>query len=277
LEVDYGSDDDDDDESVADQQNVLDTLEPAALIQDALDAAQDYGDGTVIQDIQPKAEDVEDFVLAGDSNTSILADKQDMMDIDEAALDVSMLKATSRDPILGSNPASRGGDVELFSAQAKLSSKTSIYAPLRDHIAYSDDAKLVLGLDDFHNLVDAALPPPSDLLSIFPDLQPLGLFDIPSVIVPSTNEGKKRSEKRLERDDPTRRSEDTTYTKLFPSGEFMHSKPTLLGPLHPSKYFEDGQWVMEETPVFPDSDSSTKISENTLSGRHSSAANYMHY
>lgn len=270
LEVDYGSDDDDDDdESVVDQQNILDALEPALLIQDALDAAQDDGNWAVMQDVQPKAEDVENSVLAGDSNTSILADKHNMMDIDVAAPDIPTLKASSSDPILGPNSASRNNDVELPPAQAKLSSKANIYAPVRERIAYSNDDKLILGPDDFHNLVDDTLLPPSDLSTIFPDLQPLSLFDVPSVIVPSINEGKKRSEKRLERDDPSRRSEDTTYTKLFPCGEFMYSKPTLLGPLQPSKYFKDGRWVMEDSAVFPDSENSTRISENTLSGKYS--------
>jgi chromatin modification-related protein VID21 len=277
LEVDYGSedDDDDDDESVVEQQNVLDTLEPAVLIQDVLDTAQDDGNWTAVQDVQPKTEGIEDSVFVGDGNTSTLIEKQDAMDIDGATPDVPKLKATSSDPTLGSNSASRNSDVELSAAQTKLSSKTDIYAPLRDRIAYSNDDKLLLGPEDFYNLTDDVLLPPSDLLTIFPDLQPLGLFDVPSAIVPSTNEGKKRSEKRSERDDPTRRSEDTTYTKLFPSGEFMYSKPTLLGPLHPSKYFKDGRWVMGENAVFPDSDSSARISDNNLSGERSSTTTYM--
>jgi chromatin modification-related protein VID21 len=117
--------------------------------------------------------------------------------------------------------------------------------------------------------MDDTLLPPSDLSSIFPDLQPFGLFDVTPTLAPSTNEGKKRSDKRSERDDPTKRSEDTTYTKLFPAGEFMYSKPTLLGPLYPSRYFKDSQWSSEESAVLPDSDSSARISDNVPSGERS--------
>jgi chromatin modification-related protein VID21 len=271
LEVDYGSDDDDDDdESVVDQQNVLDTLEPAVLIQDALDVAQADGNWTAVQDVRPKAEVVEDSVLVSDGTTNtLMVENQDTMDIDGAdgtAPDVPKLKATSSDPILSSNPASKNNDVGLSTAQTKSLSKTNIYAPLRDHIAYSNDDKLLLGPEDFHNLADDVLLPPADLSTIFPDLQPVGLSDVPPAIAPSTNEGKKRSEKRSERDDPARRSEDTTYTKLFPAGEFMYSKPTLLGPLHPSRYYKDGRWVIEESAVLPDSDGLARTSDNTLSG-----------
>jgi len=271
LEVDYGSDDDDDDddESVVDQRNVLDSLEPGVLIEDALDAAQDDGNRIAVQDVQLKAEDIEDsaFVSGGDTNP-LIVENQDMMDVDDAAPDIPKLKVTSSDPIISSKPASSNNDVECSAAPIKSSTKTNIYAPLRERIIYSND-RLLLGPDDFYNFVDDSLPPPPDLSTIFPDLQPLGLSDVIQAIVPNVTEGKKRSEKRSERDDPTRRSEDTTYTKLFPAGEFMYSKPTLLGPLHPSKYFKDGRWSMEENAVISDSDSSARIPDNSLSGERS--------
>lgn len=264
LEVDYGSDDDDDDdESVVDQQDVLDVLEPAALIQDALDVVPSDRNWAAVQDVQPKAEDVEDAILVSDGKTDDIPvePRQDAMDADGMAHDVPKLKVSSSDPILSSNSPARNNDIDPSTAHTKSPSK---YAPLRDSLVYSKDDKLLLGPDDFYNFVDDSLLPPPDLSAIFPDLQPLGLFD-PSV-VPNTGGGKKRSEKRSERDDPTKRSEDTTYTKLFPAGEFMFSKPTLLGPLHPSKFYKDGQWVMEESAVFPDSDSSSRLPDNSLSG-----------
>jgi chromatin modification-related protein VID21 len=265
LQVDYGSDeDDDDDESVVDQQNVLDTLDPAVLVEDALSAPQEDA-GT--HDKQPKVEDVEESISKGDGNAdTLIVEEQDAMKVDALVLDIPKLKATSSDPILGSNSAPRNNEVELAAIPAKSSLKTTIYAPLRESIIYSNDDKLFLGTDDFHNLLDDALLPPSDLSSIFPDLQPFGLFDVSATLAPSANEGKKRSDKRSERDDPTKRSEDTTYTKLFPAGEFMYSKPTLLGPLNPSRYFKNNQWSSEESAVLPDSDSSGRISDNVLSG-----------
>ena len=76
-----------------------------------------------------------------------------------------------------------------------------------------------------------------DLTTLFPNLQPLGLLDVHPGPVP--HEGKKKMEKRSDKDDPNKRIEDTTYTKLYPTRQFMYTKPTLLGPLQPFKHWKN--------------------------------------
>jgi chromatin modification-related protein VID21 len=152
---------------------------------------------------------------------------------------------------------------------------------LRDHIVYSDEQKLFLDQNDY-GLVKAdsfsadldfenSLSPP-DLSTIFPDLQPLGLLEVlPVVTSASIPEGKRRPEKR---DDRYKRVEDTTYTKLFPVGEFMHCKPTLLGPLQPSKRWKNGQWSsLDENAVAPECENpSGRISDENTSSECSSVS-----
>ena len=103
-----------------------------------------------------------------------------------------------------------------------------------------------------------------DFTTLFPDLQPLGLLDVHPGPVPS--EGKKKMEKRLDKDDPNKRIEDTTYTKLYPTGRFMYTKPTLLGPLQPSKHWKNGRWLStEETSIVPD-EGSGRIPDDSSNG-----------
>lgn len=291
LGVDYGSDDDDDDdEQEKDQQSVEDALEPASLIEDALNVNrrdQDQDNGPDI--FQPKAEDV-DVSLASQINTNAMdVDKQEslrgssttgtdeLMTRPERTLG---LKSTSNDPVLGSKSTSQSsnGDGEPVVPPTKSSSKTNIYTPLRERIAYSDDQKLFLELGDLDiTAIDNSLMgdhhfllPPSDLTAIFPDLQPLGLLDVAPVIPSSAApEGKKKSEKRSDRDDPNKRIEDTTYTKLFPTGRFMYSKPTLIGPLQPSKRWKDGRWgSLDDCSAATEPENSTRISDDSVNGEY---------
>ncbi|KAJ2983057.1 hypothetical protein NUW54_g10672 [Trametes sanguinea] len=72
---------------------------------------------------------------------------------------------------------------------------------------------------------------------------------------PVGQDGKKKSDRRGDRDDPNKRAEDTTYSKLAPMSKFMQIKPTLLGTLKPAKHWKDGHWErIEEAPVFADVD-----------------------
>ena len=78
-----------------------------------------------------------------------------------------------------------------------------------------------------------------DLTTLFPDLQPLGLLDVRPGLF--SNKGKKRMGKKLDKDDPNKRIEDTTYTKLYPTGRLMHTKPTLLGLHQLSEGWKNGR------------------------------------
>ncbi|KAF9501214.1 hypothetical protein BDN71DRAFT_1439527 [Pleurotus eryngii] len=262
----YNSDDDDDDDQDPDQgqereQSVADALETSAMIDDALDA-HDSGVPSVetsANTIQPKTEEVDDS-SALQNEDAMAVDSQDLPEqpVEQKPKDQSHettptgLKTDSANPTLMSAATSRSSD-ELSAANSAASKAVlkSIYAPIRERIAYSELDKLFLDFDDLDIARDETkgptvdeldpLFPPSDLASVFPDFQPYGLFDIPSPL--SASDGKKKSEKKSDRDDPNKRAEDTTFSKLVPIGKFMHCKPTLLGPLQPSKKWKNGEWV----------------------------------
>nr|AUF42088.1 putative homeodomain protein [Volvariella volvacea] len=269
--VSYTSEDDEDDEEVA-RQSVEDSLDPSVVIEDALDAILLQDDlGNDSQEIMPKKEDFEDFsALRNDTETTTpLALPESSAPSSTTASELVGLRATSSNPLMGTKPDNqpRGGDSgEGESSSTAKGARNPIYASAREKVAHSDD--LFLNLDD----IFAALPPvpgdsnpansiPAlDLSSIFPDLQPYGLLDV----IPNTqNEGKKRSDRRSDKDDPNKRMEDTTYTRLYPTGKFMFTKPTLLGALQPSKYWKDGEWhPFEELPVTSDSEATLKLPED---------------
>ncbi|GLB35077.1 putative glycoside hydrolase family 5 protein [Lyophyllum shimeji] len=292
LGVDYGSDDgeEEEDSSEKDVRNVDDPLEPGILVEDALneaDRSNEFGRGGP-QDIQPEAEDVEDgtapvrhdIEATGDETTAVVVENT-------KPHTASALKTTSTDPVLTSQgtPSSTKGDADhLSSSSSKSSAKMNIYAPFREIIAYSEDDKLFLDLDEFDiaqldvpsaNVPDDTLLPAPDLTAIFPDLQVFSLLE-PAPVVQAVPDGKKRSEKRIDRDDPTKRPDDILYTRLYPTGKFMMTKPTLIGPLRPSKNWTNGQWLpLDETAVAPEVDAPVKISDDSVSdlfeGRSSSA------
>ncbi|KAF8797902.1 hypothetical protein BYT27DRAFT_7203588 [Phlegmacium glaucopus] len=262
LGVDYGSEDDDEDE----QDKIIDALEPATLIKDSLDTANE---------LRPKDEEVDDQSALRLIHDTVLdnAEADQLMPANEGdhlgtAENVNAyLRPTSTNPILGSKSSSQSanGDGDAQTASAKLSK--SVLAPLREQIAYCEGTQLFTDFD-CHIDVSTVLQNKDlnvhlDLATLFPDLQPLGLLDVHRGPGPVPNEGKKRIEKRSDRDDPNKRIEDTTYTKLYPTGRFMYTKPTLLGPLQPSKRWKTDRWLStEETSVVPD-DGSGRIPDDS--------------
>ncbi|CAL1705017.1 unnamed protein product [Somion occarium] len=291
---DFGSDDDSDDEQDKDHQDVLDpttTLEDALNQDEAVSELGQIAEIPSLQDVQPKVEDVEDLTALRDemdiSNAMDVdpADPQEEIKKEPAEAQKAIapqidnpagapgLKPTSQNPLLTSHARHTHTSKAPHS---KSKSKPSVYAPLREEIVYSDVDKLFVDLDDFELVksmselstedlsLSASLPPP-DLSSIFPDLQPYGLLDV----APATgSEGKRKSDRRGDKDDPNKRTEDTTYSKLVPTNDFMLSKPTLLGPLEPSRHWSDGQWHnLDETAVVADfsSPSSRPVDESAHS------------
>ncbi|KAI0647240.1 hypothetical protein C8Q79DRAFT_1047538 [Trametes meyenii] len=278
---DSGSDDDSDDEQDKEQRDVLNALEPGAALQDALEQLEHNAQASQSQPgihdgvaLKPKMEEIEDPAALGGGSQSrdenameVDAMKAEAPDADKPAEPESGkpvpveeshpgLKSTSKNPILG-----RMGDGD--GTHGKPKSKVSQYAPLRDHIVHSDLDKLFIDLDDLDivkgmsdlstdDFNPNAPPPPADLSSIFPDLQPYSMLD---VAPPNGQEGRKKSDRRGDRDDPNKRADDTTYSKLVPMSKFMQVKPTLVGTLQPSKHWRDGKWLhIEETPLFADVD-----------------------
>ncbi|KAF7359314.1 hypothetical protein MSAN_01273800 [Mycena sanguinolenta] len=286
--VDYGSDDDDDDEQ--EKQSVMDALEPSSALEEALDIAE-KGPDTAAADSGFR--DVE-FKRGEDSEPpSAMSDATSKMDVDEEA-DAEAgkpdaedknseeptkpveLKDSSGDPMLSQadSIASMGESGVSVAPGAKAPAQANIYGPLREHLAYSDSTKLFLDLNDFDHVVmnasadelsaDPAFPP-TDLSEIFPDLPPLNMLDVAPPTV-NTAEGKtKKSEKRADRDDPNKRIEDTMYTKLFPIGKFMYTKPTLIGPLQPAKRWKNGRWLNADDCPASDSDTPSTKPQDSLS------------
>ncbi|KAH9857077.1 hypothetical protein C2E23DRAFT_900323 [Lenzites betulinus] len=277
---DYGSDDESEDEQDKEQQDVIDALEPGAALQDALEQleehAQSHGQDGVT--LKPKMEEIEDLTALGNSSQS---QDKNAMDVDVAEPEPAEaanpeapkgekpkaaeaeahpgLKTTSKNPVLGKPSAEGDG------AHGKSKNKANHYAPLRDHIVYSEIDKLFVDLDDLdivkgmsdlstEDFSPTAPPPPADLTSIFPDLQPYGMLDL-APAPPAGQDGRKKSDRRGDKDDPNKRAEDATYSKLVPTSKFMQIKPTLVGALNPASNWHDGKWKrIEETPVFADVD-----------------------
>jgi chromatin modification-related protein VID21 len=292
LGVDYGSDDEEA-EQEKDQQDVVDALEPQNVLEEALETPQeDYHSEPqeTVEMLKPKIEEIDDTTMLqldiDIGNTQ--ADAQQSNDaVDRPAADVTQkdektrasgLKSISSDPLLGHKSTSNSSSDSETPAVPGKSALKQLYAPLRERILDSDIEKLFLDLDDFHisrpndTKGDVKEPgvldlPPADLPSLFPDLQPFDLLDVPPPSAPVVAEGKKKSEKRSDRDDPTKRIEDTTYTKLFPIGQFMYSKPTLIGPLQPSKNWKDGKWLpMDASPVWVEYEGPMRPPEDAMNG-----------
>lgn len=261
-----------------DPPSVVDALQPQAMLEDALEAPS-RGESQTDQEvsIKPKTEEIDDtFVLQGTdeliSQSAASAEEKDIKS------NISGLKSSSRNPILGtkadSNSSSNNGDSDTPTTSTR-SSLRQLYTPLRERLMESEIDQLFLDLDDFHisppgenqdDSIELGLPP-ADLSAIFPELQTLSLSDVVTPSIPFS-EGRKKAEKRSDRDDPSKRTEDTTYTKLFPIGQFMHTKPTLIGPLQPSKNWKDGRWSpLDEPPIHVDYDGPTRPPENYMSGR----------
>lgn len=294
LAVDYGSDDDDDDEQ--EKQSVMDALEPSSVLEDALDVAE-KGQDTVASDSGfgnvdfKRGEDSEEPASALSESTSKM-DVDEEGDVDKVKLEEDAeekekapeLKDSSGDPMLSQADSVASG--ALVAPGAKAPPKTNIYAPLREYLAYSDSNKLFLDLNDLDRVVmnasadelsaDPAFPP-TDLSEIFPDLPPLGMLDV-APLATNAAEGKtKKSEKRVDRDDPNKRAEDTMYTKLFPIGKFMYTKPTLIGPLQPAKRWKNGRWLNADDCPASDPDTPPTKTQDSLSGKRKLFRSYIGY
>lgn len=302
--VDYNSsdNDNDNDEDDADAgpapleaKDVTDALDTSTAIQDALDTAEAAASASEIADqpqsnsqeeqVEPKIEESEDTsALHKNDGTEENVDsstphdpnpgssEEEKVSKTEDYSNSSGLKASSTNPMLPS--ASDLQPEASSSSHLKHASKPNVYAPMRERIANSGDHKLFLDLDDYEYLVkDPAThsgenihevpPPPHDLSAIFPDLQPFGLLNIPATGV---TEVRKKSDKKSDRDDPNKRAEDTTYTKLVPLGKFMHCKPTLLGPLNPVKHWKQGKWI-NQGDSSNNSENDTSLSADSLCGQ----------
>lgn len=264
---DYGSDDSDDDQD-QDKQDVVDALETSVAVDDAIEDSQRTQVETqpsrsqAVAHVRPKEEDMDDtFPLRGATEVPMDVDQsQQPTPAAEPSSQtpdpaISALRQTSINPVLGSDPAPTTTAGHPTTSSHRPSSKSNAYAPYRSQIAYSDESTLFLNLDDFppvkkpssssaEHAPSEEAPPPADLASLFPDLQMYTILDVApdAAVVSSTNSDSKKKTK-VDREDPHKRIEESTLMKLAPLSRFTREKPTLLGPLQPSKHWKDGHWT----------------------------------
>jgi chromatin modification-related protein VID21 len=102
---------------------------------------------------------------------------------------------------------------------------------------------------------------------LFPELTPYALLDLAPPEPVGTN-GKKKSERKNDRDDPYKRADDSAYAKITPMSEFMYNKPTLLGPLQPSLHWKNNEWHdLDVVPINLETEVPTvRISDDSVCG-----------
>ncbi|KAJ4487562.1 hypothetical protein J3R30DRAFT_946732 [Lentinula aciculospora] len=262
LNLDYGSDDEDDEEQEKDVDDGLDT--PAMVEEFLVEMNQSsYGEEIGFKDLQLKIEEVDD-------NSALQSGSMDIDHSIPAEIEtvprsgnghkpgrtLDGLKSTSDDPMFLSMSTSTNFSSNHSPIPHSKSSKINLYTPLREKIAHSDVEKLFLDFDDFRitttdpssDKTMESLLPPSDLSDIFPDFQPYAMFGLAA---PTSVDGKKKSEKKSDRDDPVnKRVDEVAYSKLYPASTFMFTKPTLVGALQPSKHLRGGRWIdLDESPI----------------------------
>lgn len=236
---DFGGSDDDDDEE-QDKQSIVDPLDAAALLEDHLQANEVHRE----TEVQPKTEEMDDSsVLRAATATDV--EIQHVGTVDSSIVDPSAPPGL----VAKSGSQSSVGDSAHGLSKSK-SSKITLYTPVRDRVVYSDVDKLFLDLEDFKVPNDDNLSaddtnshlPVADLTSIFPDLQPFALYE-PSSTLPS--DSKRKSEKKL-LDEWKTRIDETERNKICPVGQYMHTKPTLIGALQPALHWKNGEWTNVE-------------------------------
>lgn len=200
--------------------------------------------------------------------------KTEAVDASQALREISQNLFT--DPLVGPET----GQVEPKSLwtpdEAKVIRSSIISLPEQDLFVNMDQI-VPMPEEDLARVLSSEGPPIEsslglDLTTIFPELQPFSMLDGPtSEIAGNGSDGRRRNDKKADKDDPTKRVEETTYTRLCPTTRFMHMKPTLVSALQPAKKWRQGRWVdLDESPVVSDVDSPPSFSgtENTCCKYH---------
>lgn len=281
LSIDYGSEDDDDDEG--DEKDTearrLDDLQEAEeLTGEAVYATQqseeDAEDSNPFSEL--KREEIEESMPKEETEVHLAAAQTAIKaeETSSSSLFSGALVNTSQDPIVGFPPLpsqSSNNNVDEHATVHKPK-KAPVREQLRDHIAYSEDLQFFLTPEDMRLDLDGpdtgCHTEPPELAIIFPDLQ---LFDfIDPASAQPTVETRRKGGSRADKDDPHKRAEDTAYSKLTPVTKYMHTKPTLIGPLQPARRWKGGSWVnMEDSLPIVDADINQKSCSDARSGTFS--------
>lgn len=295
---DVDSEDEERDIERREQQIIDDALNPesvvAAAIDDANQPASDLNVSGDTPTMAPKLEEIE--------NTDALyavgpSAEQTGMDVDSAELthsnevnshpkaenveqtETSALKDQSKNPNLGTqldNGTANGSTSKgptISSERMKEARAKLLSLPMDALIVSLDDLALFEETNNSEQSEENASSeekPEFQLSSLFPELQSYGFFEAPSIdSVNVFGEGRKKSDKKGDKDDPTKRMDESTYSKLYPTGIFMQKKPTLISALQPAKKWRKGKWInLDESPVVSDVDGPAPlVSEDSTCGK----------
>ena len=215
---------------------------------------------------------------------------KDSMEVDDDAKDKqstsvsetpnppSGLKDQSNDPTLNSQPEGQGQGADTGAkgllrpadlSEVTKSARNAIRTlPLNAFAIDVEDLLQPMAALGTSSKDSLNTQPEMDMTSIFPELQTYTLLDVASSDIITSSDGKKKSDRRGDKDDPTKRTEETTYTRINPAGLFMRSKPTLVSVLQPARKWRKGKWInLDESPVVSDVDSGTPVpSDESSSG-----------
>lgn len=170
------------------------------------------------------------------------------------------VNSSRQDSLEGSDPTPPGLRVTsenpmMSFANNGLSAATQ--GAMRERVAFMDLNKVFLDSDDLGltSLIPRPsaeeapdyVPPHIDLVALFGDVQAYGLPEpVPAAIQLDLKKN------RREREDVSRRLDETSVTKLVPVSKFMFCRPTLISALQPSRHWRDGAWTgLDESPVYP--------------------------
>jgi chromatin modification-related protein VID21 len=279
----------DNDEEARDQRTVNDVLNPDVALANALEDAEkiDAAQGTAESRDQEPPEMVMKIEELDNSNALQLPKDQDsemQMNEDEdpetryredsmkaEAMDpASALRDASANPLFDSQSVAAVDTPEIPQKEMKSLFSAEDTKRLRSSFLSLPEETLFVSMDQLLSMSDEELvksvsengnpwPVEFDPSFVFPELQPFSMQDVvTSDIVggPSlSSDGRRRNDKKIDRDDPSRRMEETTYNKLYPASKFMHMKPTLISALEPARKWRKGKWVdLDDSPVVSDVD-----------------------
>ncbi|KLO14690.1 hypothetical protein SCHPADRAFT_850679 [Schizopora paradoxa] len=280
------SDDEQLDDEHRDQQDVDDALQPSAVLAEAANAPVEplAGEATEPSTILPKIEEIEGTNVLHESPGVVGSDAMEVDLVSSQSDGVAeptkiegndnvqpsnALKQSSTNPLMSqpnADPSLQNADTpnvpSSLPSEQSQALRSSI-AALPDDALFVQFDSLALSSESDSNGAESSTsqvtlaPNDIDLQALFPELQVYGFIDLnPSeIIASSSSEGKKKADKKAEKDDPTKRVDETMATKLCPIGFFMHKKPTLVSALQPSRKWRKGKWVnLEESPVVSDID-----------------------
>ncbi|KAF9644037.1 hypothetical protein BDM02DRAFT_3190961 [Thelephora ganbajun] len=236
-ESDDGSDEEEKDNAIPID---TDTVEPEGIVQAELTQEPE----------NMKVEDNFDFTTA--LQAAPTTESQD-----QAGTGVHSSRQDSRESSDPTPPGLRVTSENPMMSFANNGLSAATQGAMRERVAFMDSNKVFLDADGLGltSLIPKPsaeeapdyVPPTIDLVALFGDVQAYGL---PEPVPVAVQLDLKKN--RREREDVSRRLDETNVTKLVPVSKFMFCRPTLISALQPSRHWRDGTWTgLDDSPVCP--------------------------